>query len=79
MHPGFSALVVGLAALLTVGFLNVVRQLLSKQFVDSPSWSNVEDTQAIADEPSPSESAWKNAGASQESGRTQATAGVLET
>jgi len=55
-----------------------VQQLLSRNIFDSPQWSNVERAQEIADEPSPSGSAWKNAAAPQEGGRAQA-AGVPET
>jgi hypothetical protein len=46
---GISALVIGIAALLILVFLNVVKQLLSRNFVDAPSWSDAEHTQAIAD------------------------------
>jgi hypothetical protein len=75
---GISALAFGFAALLILGFLDVVQKLLSRNIFDSSQWSNVERAQEIADEPSPSGSAWKNAAAPQEDGRAQA-AGVSET
>jgi hypothetical protein len=75
---GISALAIGFALMLILGFLDVAQQLLSRNIFDSPQWSNVERAQEIADEPSPSGSAWKNAAAPLEGGRAQA-AGVPET
>jgi hypothetical protein len=50
---GISALAIGFAVMLILGFLDVVQQLLSRNIFDSPQWSNVERAQEIADEPSP--------------------------
>jgi hypothetical protein len=46
---GNCVLIVGLAAFVIVGFLNVLKDLLSRDIFDAPSWSSEERALEIAE------------------------------
>jgi hypothetical protein len=73
MHlVGTFALVMGLAVLLLIGFLNVAHDLLSRSILESPSFTSEEHLERIAHESSHLKSALSDAGETQTHRLTQA-------